>query len=245
MNAKITIITVCYNAEETVNITIRSVLEQTYPDIEYIVIDGASTDRTDEIVRSFGTAVDIYVSEADKGIYDAMNKGAALAQGDYLLFLNADDYLLSNHTIAAVMKKIKTATANDIVYGDVLYYDHSRAKGRVWGFGKFKGWKLRKKSLPHPATLISREFFLRMGSYDLSYTLVADYEFFVRALRSNARFLYIDSVISVFSSGGASTSEGRQALLEEERERLLASHFSRAKSLVYSARCLVKEKLGF
>ena len=118
---RISIITVCFGAQDTIEETLRSIAFQTYRDIQYIVIDGGSKDDTCNIIGRYKDCIDYFVSESDKGIYDAMNKGLVKADGDYLLFLGADDHLVSSDTIERVVARINNARG-DVFYGDVLRF---------------------------------------------------------------------------------------------------------------------------
>lgn len=234
MAEKISIITVCYNAEKTIERTIRSIINQNYPDIEYVVVDGKSTDKTIEILEKYKNDIGIIVSEKDKGIYDAMNKGIALSSGSYVLFLNADDYLFSSDTIKNLMSVVSTEHDTDIFYGNVLMYEDNNGYAKIWKPEPVSSKLLYRSTLPHPSTIFKRSLFEKIGMYDDSYKIAADFEFYVRAFRNGAKFRYVDQLVSVFSYGGISTSSENKKLTHDEREQILAKHFS------VTQRCLLR-----
>src|ERR1043166_6204978 len=144
---KISIITVCYNSERYIKDAIDSVLHQTYKDIEYIIVDGASKDKTVEIIKSYGNRITKFVSEPDKGIYDAMNKGLKMASGDYLGILNSDDFYIDNNVIENVVNELKQ-NKTDSLFADLIYVNNANPPQQVryWKTNPFiknsfkKGW---------------------------------------------------------------------------------------------------------
>jgi len=224
---KISIITVCFNAEHTIEETIRSVIDQSYTHIEYLIIDGQSQDNTLSIINKFSSRISKIISEPDTGIYNAMNKGINLATGNYLLFLNADDHLLSHTVIENYINRIKQNDDNDIYYGDVLVYDQTIGRGKVWEAKKVSGKVLYNSTLPHPSTLYSKSVFEELGGYDESYKISADHEFFLRAFIKGKKFKYINILAAFFATGGISTSGKYNAQQKEERQRAIDTHFSK------------------
>lgn len=233
---KISIITVTYNAEATVERTMESVAQQSYADIEHIVIDGASKDRTMEMVRRYAPA--IVVSEQDKGLYDAMNKGVRCATGDFLCFLNAGDKLHGKDTIARLVEAIEgTGAADDvgIVYGDTDIVDDG---------GRF----LRVRRLTPPEVLTWRSF--RSGmlvchqsfyvrremaqQYDLRYRFSADFDWCVRCMkegeREGKRNLYVRETLTDYLSEGMTTANHRASLME--RFCIMAKHYGLLMTIV-------------
>lgn len=215
---KISIITASFNSEDTIALTIRSVLRQTYTDYEYIIIDGGSTDSTLEIARScmdeFGDRLSI-VSQADKGIYDAMNKGIARATGDVVGFLNSDDFF----TTDTVLEKIAEAFEDDrldAVYGDIHFTDDTCKKVlRYYSSRNFRPWLLRYGFMPaHPSFYLRKKFYDRYGNFRLNYQIAADYEMMVRLFCKvgiNAKYLDMDFV--TMKMGGISTQNFRNKLI--------------------------------
>ncbi|WP_430447031.1 MAG: glycosyltransferase family 2 protein [Pseudomonas piscis] len=222
---KISIITVCFNSATTIKDTIESVLSQDYADIEYVVVDGGSTDGTQAIVESYGQRVSKFVSERDKGIYDAMNKGVALATGDVIGILNSDDFYEGRGVISSVVKAFELCPDSDIVFGDVVFVNSNNLQKvtRLYRGKNFAPWKLRFGWMPpHPASFICRTAYQRVGMYSLKYKISADYEFFVRFfLTHRLRYSYLGQVLVRMRSGGASTA-GLRSSLKLNREIVTA-----------------------
>jgi glycosyltransferase involved in cell wall biosynthesis len=201
---KITVITVCLNAEKFIFDCIRSVVNQTYENIEHLIIDGGSIDRTLEIIKSFDHEVTL-ISEKDDGIYEAMNKGIQFSSGDYLLFLNADDYLSNDEVIKEAVLHISKHSA-DIFYGNILVRNSSVDAF----FYKPKSEKylidiLAVDCLPHQATFFARHIFKSVGLYDLRWRILADYDLCLRAIWKGLIFKYIDLTVSSYSYDGFSS----------------------------------------
>lgn len=209
-NLKVSIITVCYNSGETIREAIESVIAQDYADIEYIVVDGGSTDSTLAIIDEYRASVSVLVSERDRGIYDAMNKGVARATGDVVGLLNSDDFYDSRTAISYVVAAFKNTPAADVVFGDVVFVaaeDLSRVT-RYYSSEAFKPWKLRFGWMPpHPATFVRNQIYKRFGDYSLDYKISSDYEIFVRwLLVKKLNYLRLDKVLVRMRAGGASTA---------------------------------------
>jgi glycosyltransferase involved in cell wall biosynthesis len=182
---KISIVTVCYNSELFISSAIDSVLSQTYPDIEYIIIDGGSKDGTVSIVDSYGDKVAHFVSESDKGIYDAMNKGINIATGDIIGFLNSDDFYVRDDVLSRVIDVFEDNPSLEACYADLIYVDQLdiSKKKRYWKSSKFitglfaKGW-----CPPHPTFFVRRSVYARFGIFNLDYRLASDNEMMMRLL---------------------------------------------------------------
>jgi len=202
---KISVITVCYNSSETIGDTLRSVGLQSHKELEHIIIDGGSADNTLEVVAAEGKHVANVVSEKDKGIYDAMNKGISLATGDIVGFINADDSYPSPDVISRVAEAFEKSNA-DCVYGDLFYvqqHDISRVV-RYWKSCAFKPGLFEKGWCPpHPTFFVRRTVYQRMGGFDLSYNIAADVELMARflAVRQCSSF-YIPEVLVHMRMGG-------------------------------------------
>lgn len=205
---KISIITVNYNHKDGLERTVNSVLSQTYSDLEYIVIDGGSTDGSVAILANFADNADLknvfqYVSEPDKGTYDAMNKGLALATGDYVLFLNSGDVLASSHVLSDVFSQEHRA---DLIVGR----QYQLRNGRKCMAHRILSEEVNKQflisnTLPHQATFIKRELLQRLGGYDLNFKIVADWVFWYDAIvNHNATVSCIPDFISVMEEEGLS-----------------------------------------
>lgn len=222
---KITVITVAYNSAATIADTLRSVAAQQHPDIEHIVIDGASRDSTLDIVRREGAHVARVVSEPDHGIYDAMNKGLQLATGDFVGFLNADD-LYADPMAVSRIAQAAARPGIDAVYGDLLYVreDDTSRVVRWWRSGPFHrgqlGWGWMP---PHPTFYVRRGLLESTGiAFDANLRISADYEFMLRCLsRAGAQAAYVPEVLVRMRVGGAS-NRSVPAVLRKMREDLYA-----------------------
>jgi glycosyltransferase len=220
---KTSIITVAFNSERTILDTLRSVADQTHPAIEHIIVDGGSTDGTLGIVRAHATRVAHLVSEPDRGIYDAMNKGLRLASGDLIGFLNADDMLAAPDAIARLVAAAR-GTAADVLFGDLVYVreDDPDRIVRYWDAGTFSPDRLRFGWMPpHPTFYVTRETRSAVGEFDTELRIAADYDFMVRCLgRSGCRAVHVPGVFVKMRMGGAS-NRSLGALWRKSREDMV------------------------
>lgn len=219
---KISLITVSFNSEKTIRSTIDSVLSQTYDAIEYIVCDGNSTDGTIDILKEYEGQITV-VSEPDRGIYDAMNKGIKLASGDVIGIINSDDFYSNEHVIEKVVKTFQSS-GSDSVYGDLQYIDpnNERRVVRYWKSGNFKKSKmLRGWMVPHPTFFIKKSVYEQYGLFDWHYRISGDYEMAIRLLyKNNVTAHYLPEVLVKMRAGGVSNSSifGRvRANIEDHR----------------------------
>ena len=205
---KISIITVTYNAQEFLKTCIESVQQQIHPDIEYIVIDGRSTDDTLNIVASYDN-INQLVSENDKGMYDALNKGIKLATGDIIGALNADDFFASMQVVSQISKAFEDSDT-DILYGDLLYVEKLDTSKviRRWTSKPYKQGLFQWGWMPaHPTFYVRREVFEKYGNYRLDMGSAADYELMVRFLHKHRlKSLYLPQVMVKMRTGGVSNS---------------------------------------
>ena len=210
---KISLITVTLNAEKTLDRCIRSVIAQNYPDIEHIIIDGGSTDGTSRIIDEYKTHIDLFISEPDKGIYDAMNKGIEKATGQVIGILNADDFFAADDVLSSIATAFQT---NDtaIVYGNLDYVDPQDKIIRKWYSGAYKeglfnwGWMP-----PHPTFYCKRSVFKQLGKYDLQYDTAADYELMLRFIHLNKVTVhYLNKTLVKMGLGGVSNKNYRNRL---------------------------------
>lgn len=191
----ITVVTVVYNGEKFLEETILSVINQTYDNVEYIIIDGGSTDGTLDLIRKYEHAIDYWVSERDKGIYDAMNKGIALYSGEWINFMNAGDKFSS---LDVLMQIDMSQMADDyILIGSVEYNSGKK-------FIALNSPIYLKNPVHHQAAFYPRSLFMTLGFYSLSYKILADYEMNYRALKNGFQFKLEDLVFAVCSDGGVS-----------------------------------------
>jgi len=221
---KISIVTVAYNSAATIADTLRSVAAQSHGDIEHLVIDGASKDNTLHVVRAYGAHVSKLLSEPDRGIYDAMNKGLALATGDFVGFLNADDMLASPDAVASIARAA-AAPGTGAVCGDLVYVRKDRPEEvvRCWRCGPFAPARLRYGWMPpHPTLYVRRSLVSELGPFDTQLRIAADYDFILRYLgRSGMQVGYVPEVLVKMRMGGAS-NRSLQAMLSKSREDLIA-----------------------
>lgn len=206
---RVSVITVCYNSAASISRSISSVLAQSHTDLELIIIDGGSTDRTLEVVKEYNDARITVVSESDTGIYDAMNKGLSIASGDIICFLNSDDYFFDNKVLRSVVEKFNNDGC-DIVLGDVVYFDPRRPQKivRRYPARRFDLYNLKFGWMPpHPGFFARRKIYENFGFFDDTYRIAGDFEFIARVF-SDAKidFAYLDRVAVQMSTGGVSTS---------------------------------------
>jgi glycosyltransferase involved in cell wall biosynthesis len=215
----VTIVTVCLNSAATIVDALRSVNQQDYPAIEHIVIDGGSSDGTQELVRCHGERVVRLVSEPDAGIYDAMNKGLALASGEFVGFLNADDVLARPDSLSRIVAAMTAGI--DACYGDVVYVAKERPDRvvRYWRSGSYRrgqcanGW-----APPHPTLYVRRDIFTRLGGFDASMRVAADFEFALRMLDVHGTSVsYVPDVLVRMRTGGVSNGNVK-GILRGHRE---------------------------
>lgn len=217
---KVSIITVAYNAEATIGDTLRSVAAQSYPDIEHIVIDGASRDGTMAIVDEYRSRLAQVVSEPDRGIYDAMNKGLRLATGDIVGFLNSDDYYAHDAAIDTVARAF-AQPGLDAIFADARFIDPNRPDRIVRRYSSrhFRPGRIAWGWMPaHPTLYLRRIIYERFGEFRTDFRIAGDFEFIARVFgRHNIRYRYLPEVLVTMRTGGISTSGLRgTALLNRE-----------------------------
>ena len=217
-NPEFSIITICHNAAANLEQTIQSVLCQNYKNLEYIIIDGKSTDATAKILDKYKADIDHLTSEPDKGIADAMNKGLKQASGNWILFLHAGDYLLSEDTISTVQAYIQKNFGYDIYAFNILFGDSNRwmekqSKG-------FRPWINIKTQFQHQGAVCSGRVFQKVGNFDTGYKIAVDYDWFLRAYRAGSRAKIINETISFMRNDGISSQVDEDNLklrLSEEK----------------------------
>lgn len=199
---KISVVTVSYNAADTIEETIRSVVNQTYDNIEYIIIDGGSTDGTVDIIKKYADRITYWVSEPDKGIYDAMNKGIDAATGDYINFMNAGDTFASDDIFSKIVNHF-IDNPSDVFYGNLIL---------KYSFGNFRSCPLPldqfKTCFPfsHPSSFI-RTSIIKKRKFNLTFKIVADYNLFYTVYRDGFTFSYIPYDIAIFEAEGGVSSK--------------------------------------
>ena len=224
---KVSIITSCYNRAATIRDAVESVLSQDYNEIEYIVVDGASTDGTLSILEEYRDRIDVLISEPDGGMYEAINKGIRLATGDIIGLLHSDDVFFDRRTVSDIVSRFAKTHA-DLVYGDGIFVrpDAPQKVVRNWISGPYARWKVRFGWLPlHPTVYIRRECFEKYGLYDESFRISADSDFLVRYLyQARLNISYLRRYIVRMRMGGASTDVSKSRLKWSEDLRLFRKH---------------------
>jgi glycosyltransferase involved in cell wall biosynthesis len=207
-STKMTVITVCFNSEKYIEGAIRSVLSQSYPDLEYIVIDGASTDSTLPILDRYKARIAKIVSEKDDGIYDAMNKGVRLATGDIIYFLNADDRFFDRNVAATIVDVFATHVSPDLVIGTLELAN--RSIWDLYNMPTFRQKPAKKLQLIidgfcHQRIFAKRSLFERVGLFNLEYPYAADLDWVLRAFDQKAKFLFIENPVAYYDVTGFSS----------------------------------------
>lgn len=221
---KISIVTVCLNAAATVRDAVDSVAAQSHLDIEYIVIDGGSTDGTLDLLKSSNGWISRLVSEKDEGLYDAMNKGARLCTGEVLGFLNADDFYAQPQTLEHVAGIFRDPTI-DVCFGDLQYVDRHNPQlvRRHWEAGVFvpgrfaSGW-----APPHPTFFVRRSVFNEVGGFDTTYRLAADNDLMMRILECRGHISYYLPEVMIKMRNGGQTNKSLRNIIRGNREILSA-----------------------
>lgn len=216
----ISIITVVFNGEQYLEQTIQSVINQNYDNVEYIIIDGGSADETLEIIKKHEDQIDYWVSEKDKGIYDAMNKGIALARGDLIGIINADDYYENN--IFEKVAKVYSSQNTNVIYGDLGLLKNEGKEillahntGIRYGFCPYSYyWIWVKMLFGHPTAFMERKIYKQFGLYDTHFKISADYEFFIRVFNKKIKTTYLKEVLAWFRTEGISSTN--DMLLQKE-----------------------------
>lgn len=210
---RISIITVCYNRKATIEKAVKSVLDQNYHDIEYIIIDGNSTDGTKEIIESYQDRISQYISEPDKGMYDAINKGLKLATGDIIGLMHSDDEFYDKNAVKRIVARFDYDATIDGVYGDGVYVSNDTEerliRDRIGGIFSLK--KVKEGWLPlHPTVYLKKEIIDKYGFYNLDFKIASDTEFLLRYLyKYKIKMSYINAYIVKMRMGGMSTNAKR------------------------------------
>ena len=221
---KITIITVCKNSERFIAETIESVVNQTYKNIEYILIDGKSKDSTVDIIKNYSPHISFWISEEDDGMYDAINKGLAIATGDYILILNSDDVLTNKNTIRQVADQVNVQRL-DYYYGNMIKFKNEKYKKVKLFPVTFKQLLLSTHGTftPHPCFFVSAPLNKILGGYDLKYKYASDYDYILQALDAkDIKGRHLNIFISKFRIHDMSiTASGK---IDSERKEILKQH---------------------
>ena len=216
---KISIITITYNSAQTLGRALESVLRQTYPDIEHVLVDGASTDGTRAMIEAYAAAHQNvrWVSEKDDGIYNALNKGIRMATGDVIGFLHSDDILNSPDSIGHIAEAFGQKEV-DVVYGDLLYCKGNKVV-RKWRSNPFRASLLKYGWMPpHPTMYVRREVYEQVGLYDEWFRISADYDITLRIFTGGYKTRYIPEVLVRMETGGASNRDTKARLSKTQED---------------------------
>ncbi|RZK40534.1 MAG: glycosyltransferase [Pedobacter sp.] len=214
---KVSLISVTYNSEKYIRSCIESVIAQSYKDVEYIIVDGASTDSTIQIVESYGAAINHIISEPDKGIYDAINKGIKVASGDVIGILNSDDFLSNQHVLKQIADEFIKNKNLDAIYADVAFVERTNGEKvlRYYSSQKFRPWMFRFGFQPaHPTFYAKKSVFEKFGLYRIDMKIAGDFELLARFIsRNKIRVKYIKQQFVNMRIGGVSTSGLKSVVL--------------------------------
>lgn len=248
---KVSIITSCFNREATIRKTIESVLSQDYEDIEYIVVDGASSDGSLHIINEYRNRIAKLISEPDHGMYEAINKGIRIAQGDVIGLMHSDDFFYDNHVVSRIVAKMEE-TGADFLYGNGLFVDsdYTSKVVRNWIGGSYRIWKVRHGWLPlHPTCYIRREAMDKRGLYNETYKIAADSDLLFRyLLGGDITVVYLNEYMVRMRMGGMSTDSVRRKQMWYEDVRMYRSHglnpvITKIEKMVWKIPQFVKAKL--
>lgn len=217
---QLSIITVCLNEAKTIEKTLQSVINQTWQDFEWIVIDGASTDGTREIIEKYKKRIDIFISENDSGIYNAMNKGIKLAKGEYIYFLNGGDELFKNTTLE---KLFGHQLNKDLIYGNIIIRDKNNYLQLTMPEILTKEF-VYNKTIPHQSTFTKKCLFNKIGFYNEQYKIAADFDFSLNAIiKHKIKTHYIPLNIAVYDNKGISSNSEKR---EKEKKQIRKKYFN-------------------
>jgi glycosyltransferase involved in cell wall biosynthesis len=243
-NIKISIITINKNNAKGLEKTIISVTNQTHKYIEYVVIDGNSTDKSLDVINKYTNSISISISEQDNGIYDAMNKGLELCTGEYILFLNSGDVLYNNQTIENVIQYLDNDF--DFIYGNLSIIKDNRivelkSPKEIYYFESYQ-----HNIPPHPVCFIKKSLYNKFNGFDTSYKIVSDVVTISKILSDKKiRYKYVDSIITVFDTNGVSSNINNQELIFKERERFLSINFPEYLDAFYNINKKSSFKMAF
>jgi glycosyltransferase involved in cell wall biosynthesis len=216
---RISIITVCFNSVKTIESAIQSVIQQNYVDLEYIIIDGGSNDGTIEIIKKYRDKISKYISEPDRGIYDAMNKGIGMATGEIVGILNSDDLFNNENVISSIVSVFQKGKYLNAVIADVVFFNGNNKVIRNYSSKNWSGKKFAWGFMPpHPSFFCKRSVYEEFGLYKIDYKIAADYEILIRFLLINEiNYKYVSMITTKMRLGGAS-SKNLNSIITLNRE---------------------------
>lgn len=235
----LTVITVTYNAEQTLERTLKSVQEQSHPSLEHVIVDGKSTDNTVALIQKYKNDAMVWLSEPDQGLYDAMNKAISMATGDYLCFLNAGDTFYAPNTVEKMMGSFMEGQSPDILYGETAIVDDN---GRFLHMRRLKApkrltWKSFKQGMRvcHQAFIVKREL---AEPYDLSYRFSSDFDWCIRMMKKGRLILNTRITLINYLNEGLTTAHRKASL--KERYQIMAKHYGHISTLLHHAWFVVR-----
>ncbi|MBE7706629.1 MAG: glycosyltransferase [Cyanobacteria bacterium SIG30] len=240
---KLSIITVCYNIKDDIEKTCESIVNQSWQDFEWIVVDGGSTDGTLEILKKYQDRINILISEKDNGIYNAMNKGIKLASGKYLNFMNGGDSFYHNNILKSIFD-------NKEYLSDVLYGHGYRKLNNPANNVSYAPQVLNKdflffRTIHHQSAFIKKDIFEKFGFYNESYKIVSDYEMWLILYNNNASFEYLPYIVSEYTLGGISTNYLTRKLASSERQDVILKYFTDDELKKYYKMCIEQIEFSF
>jgi glycosyltransferase involved in cell wall biosynthesis len=242
---RVSIVTVCYNSAETIRDTVLSVQSQNYANVEHVFVDGGSTDETLSILKSLKRDTDILISEADQGIYDAMNKGLALATGCIVGILNSDDVFYDTKVLSRIMTSFGHNKESDACFGDLVYVkrDNTNSIVRRYSSKNFSPKNIRFGAMcPHPTFYIRREILVSLGNYKLGYRVAADFEYMARFFQAERKAHRIDFPLVKMRMGGVSTT-GLRWIIHQNFEIVRACNENRIYTNIFLIALKIPAKL--
>ena len=247
---KISLITVVYNRVATIELTIRSVLEQSYTDVEYIVVDGASTDGTLDVIRKYENSISKIISEKDKGVYDAINKGLSIATGTVVGILHADDRFAHKEVLSQIANAFINNPGTDCIFGDVGFVKSNQPDKIIRNFSSsiFKLNRFKLGIMPaHPTFYCYKKYFDQYGGYRTDLEISADFDLLLRFLyKQRLRYYYLPQILVLMNLGGKSTSGLNSTFkINMENRKVLREHGIKSSFLHLYSRYLIKIKEFF
>lgn len=236
MKPKITIITITYNSEKTLERTIKSIINQNYDNLEYIVVDGGSSDGTIDIIKKYDRFITKWISEADRGISDAFNKGIGMATGEIIGIINSDDGLMEgalDTLVAAYDPVVDVYSGKQLIWNEISGTKVIQTPSMHYTYSG-------KNSICHPSTFIAKRAYEKYGAYDIEYRYVMDYDLLLRFDRAGANFKFVDSVLAFFTTGGVTYSAYTKKRHFETESMLLKNGATKIDLWVFRVICGVK-----
>jgi glycosyltransferase involved in cell wall biosynthesis len=235
---KVSIVTVCYNSSKTIRDTLESVRNQSYLDIEYIIVDGGSNDGTMDILNEYQDIISIIVSEPDEGLYDAMNKGIILASGDVVGMLNSDDIFHSSDSVEYLMRPFINSPEISFVYADLIFVkeDDLNMQTRFYSSKHYYKWMMNFGiTVPHPTFYAKKELLINIGMFNLHYKIAADFDLMIKAFLTGDKFRRVPKVVVRMREGGVSDG----GLRSRYAQNIEVIHSGKANGLIINRLLLI------